>query len=212
MKWKNTILLLIVTAITIVLYLLFLRSFYYQLVETWIQSNVVLFVSFLFLFKFISIIWPPLTGGLATLASIPLIGWELAYFVDLSGSIAGGVVAYYLGKKYGYRILNKLFDEKVIEKIKKIKVKENREFEAVFVYRTIFGATILEAIYYGAGFLRVNFNKFLLASVLSHMLIGVPTYYLTKNVLEGGNTLIVIISIVLAIPLFTILKKRYFEL
>lgn len=212
MKWKNTFILLLVTLISALIYIAFLRSEYYPAVESWINSNKLLFIIYLLIFKVASIIWPPLTGGAATLASIPFVGWKIAYLTDLVGSLSGGVIAYYLGKKYGRRILLKLFDEKIVEKLTQIKLKKGKELEAFFVYRVLFGATIMEVVYYGAGFLKMNFRSFLMASVITHAVMGVPVYYVTKSVLEGRNVVYVLGSLAIAIPLFMILKKRYFEL
>lgn len=211
-SFKNTILLLIVTGLSIGLYLWFLNSIYYKGFYEWVSGNRLTFILFLFSFKVLSIVWPPLTGGVATLAAIPLLGWQTAYIIDLVGSVTGGVVAYHLGKKYGYKILKKLFDENIVERIRKIKIKKGKELEAVIIYRIIFGSTILEVIYYGAGLLRVGFGNFFIGAIISHLITGLPVYYLTNNILSGANILIVILSIVLGIPLFLYLRKRHFEL
>jgi len=184
------------------------RPFYFLL------SHLVLFTAFviyLFSYKVISILWPPLTGGLATLAAIPFLGWLGAYLVDFVGSITGGIIAYFLGRKYSYKILRFLFDEGVIEKIKKIKVKKGKEIEAVFVYRLFFGSTILEVIYYGAGLLKIGFKNFLIGAAVSHMVVGIPSYYFAKNIIEGKNIILIIVSLALGIPFFIKFKKRHFE-
>lgn len=212
MKWKNTAILFLVFFVSVAIYALFVRSVFYKELEVWVRFNRVYFVIFLFTFKFLSILWPPLTGGLATLAAIPFIGWPTAYFADFLGSISGGVVAYMIGKKYGYTILSKLFDDSIVEKIRNIKVIKKREFEALIIYRIIFGWTIVEAIYYGAGVLRMSFRNFIVASVVSHLAMGVPTFYLTSNFLTGTNLVLSIVSIIVAVPLFLKLRKRHFEL
>lgn len=203
---------LVVTAISVALYLWFLKSSYYHGFYEWVSSNTTTFILFLLFFKILSIIWPPLTGGVATLAAIPLIGWFPAYLTDLTGSLMGGAIAYFLGQKYGIALLNKLFDRKIVEKIEKIKVIKGREIEAVIIYRIIFGFTILEAIYYGAGLLKVQFNRFMLGAFISHIIVGVPTYFTAKSVISSTNTFLVIASLLLGVPLFLYFRKRHFEL
>src|SRR3990170_6609663 len=168
-KLRNTLIFIFVFLFSVFLYIAFLKSPYFSFMEGWISKNRLKYIFFLLIFKIISVLWPPLTGGVATLGSIPFLGWKLAYFVDFLGSMIGGVITYHLGKKYGYAILSKFFNEDVIEKIKKIKVKKKREIEAVFVYRILFGTTILEAIYYGAGVLNIRFSNFMLGAAFSHL-------------------------------------------
>jgi uncharacterized membrane protein YdjX (TVP38/TMEM64 family) len=145
------------------------------------------------------------------LGSIPFLGWPISYLIDLSGSIVGGAIAYFLAQKYGYDFLNKLFDQDVVEKIKKMRVKKGKEIEAIFVYRILLGGTILEAVCYGAGVLKVNFMSFMIGSVLSHVVVGIPTYFLANNILTGGSVILAICSTILIVFLFTKLKNRYFE-
>ena len=111
------------------------------------------------------------------MASIPFLGWFNAYLVDFFGSLFGGIIAYFLGKKYGHPLLNKILGSDLTEKIEKVKIKKDKEIEGVFVYRLAFGSTILEAIYYGAGFLKIGFKNFLIGSTLSHIVIGVPSFF-----------------------------------
>jgi len=210
-KIKNTLLILFVTGLSIWGYYLFLNSKYFIIFDFWVKKNKTLFVIYLSIYKIISVLWPPLTGGLATLASIPFLGWVNAYLIDLIGSILGGIMAYFLGKKYGLKILVLLFDRNVVEKIKKIKVRKDKEIEAVFLYRIFFGSTIIEAIYYGAGFLNISFKNFIIAATASHMLIGIPSYYFTKNIIEGKNVILIAISFLIGIPFFVKFKKRHFE-
>lgn len=210
-KYRNTLLLILIFGITIVLYYLFFNSVYFQNFYNWTRTNLVLFVAVLFIVKVVALLYPPLSGGILTLGAIPFLGWPLAYAIDFIGSMIGGTMMYFLGRKYGYWLLNKLFDKKVVERVKRIKVRKNKEIEAVFVYRLLLGGTVIEIIYYGAGVLKINFWNFLVGSALSHILVGVPSFYLTGNILSGGNIFLIIVSLILLIVLFSRLKNRYFE-
>ena len=66
---------------------------------TTLQSNLILFVPTIIILKALGIIYPPMPGIAFTLASIPLVGWELAYLMDLVGNLIGVTSAFYLGKK-----------------------------------------------------------------------------------------------------------------
>lgn len=199
---------------SVLLYIWFVRSTYFIGFRQWSLSNVLLFSTILVLLKIISIVWPPIPGGIITISAIPLIGWQNAYFADLTGSILGSSITYFLGKKYGYRLLDSLFDEKVIEKIKKIKIKKSKELEAIFTLRILTGSLFLEAITYGAGVLGIGFTNFLIATIASHLLVGVPSYYLFAQITTVGFSQTWIVNMVLLSMAFVVmykLKGRYFE-
>lgn len=197
--------------VTFAVFYWFIKSPYFSPLQIWVSANKFAYILILYFVKTIGILWPPIPAGLFTMASIPLIGWQAAYLVDLGGSISGGSIAYYLGKKYGIKFLNKIFDASVLKKIKSAKIKKGKEIEAVFVYRVLLGTTILEAIYYGAGFLKINFRKFLIGAILSHIVTGIPGFILAQNVFGGNNILITIISIIVSIFIVYKTKTRYFE-
>lgn len=212
---KNTIKYSLVFAVVFILsaglFYWFIKSEYFYDVNVWVSGNKALYIFFLLIFKSIGILWPPIPAGFLTLGSIPFLGWQLAYLIDLVGSIIGGSISYYLGKKYGLVLLKKLFDQKILDAIQKIKIKKGKEVEAVFVYRVLLGTTIIEAVYYGAGLLKVNFRKFLLGAVLSHIAVGVPTFVFTQNILSGKNIVLTIVSIAASVYLVYKTKGRYLE-
>lgn len=190
---------------------LFFKSPYFFIVDGWIKQNTILYVVSLFLYKAVGVLFPPIPGGIITLASIPFLGWFNAYLIDLFGSLVGGVVAYYLAKKYGRNILSKILGEDITKKVEKIQIKKDREIEGVFVYRLALGSTILEAVYYGAGLLKVGFKNFLIGSFLSHVVVGVPQFYLANNIFNGENIILTIVITIVGIIFVLFTKGRYFE-
>lgn len=208
--WYSSLFVLIFIA-TIAIFYWFFKSPYFLVVDAWIKQNIFLYVVSLFIYKSIGVLFPPIPAGLVTMASIPFLGWFWAYSVDFLGSIAGGIIAYYLGKNYGHPLLLKILGEEITKKIEKIKIKKEREVEGVFVYRVALGSTILEAVYYGAGFLKIGFRNFLIGSILSHIVIGVPTFFLANNILNGQNIVLTILLTVVGVMFIIFTKGRYFE-
>jgi len=175
----------------------------------WAQQNFILYFTILVMLKIIAIVWPPLPGGLLTLGSIPVIGWFNAYLADLIGGLIGASIAYYLGSKYGHNFLKKLFDDKVIDKIYKVKIVKNKEYEAILLLR-LFSSAISEAISYGSGLLKIRFKNFFLATLTAAFLY-MPFYYLADGIFNGKN---VVINAVLILSIGAVLYKlrgRYFE-
>lgn len=204
-------LLVIVFIISIVFYIWLVNSPYFSLLLNWSKQNILTFSLSLLSLKVASIVYPPLPGGLATLASIPFLGWKLAYLIDFIGSMIGSSIAFFIARKYGFIFLSKIFDSKTIQKIKTIEVYPKRQIESVFALRILLGTTIMEAVCYGAGLLNITFKNFLVGSILSHLAIGIPTYYLANNITQLRNLPFTVIVILAGGFIFWKLKNRYFK-
>lgn len=208
--WYSSLFVLIFI-VTLVLFYWFFKSPYFLIVDVWIKKNIVLYIVSLFIYKSIGVLFPPIPAGLVTMASIPFLGWFGAYLVDFFGSIFGGMIAYYLGKKYGHPLLLRILGEEITRKIEKIRIKEEKEIEGIFIYRVALGSTILEAVYYGAGFLKVGFKNFLIGSVLSHIVVGIPSFFLANNIFNGQNIILTVTLTIIGIIFIIFTKGRYFE-
>src|SRR3989344_6900096 len=95
---------------TIILYIWFIRTPYFEAFNVWTRHNSITFYASLLVAKIAAIVWPPLPGSLFTFGAIPFIGWFQSYLVDMIGSLIGASIAYFLGKKYGYPFLKKIFN------------------------------------------------------------------------------------------------------
>lgn len=164
----------------------------------------------LVIFKIIGIVWPPIPGGILTVASIPIIGWHFAFLADLTGTLIGGTAAYFLGKKYGRKILEALFDENLIKHIDRIKIHEGKEVEGLVILR-VFIHSISEIVSYGAGLLGIEYKKFILSTFLA-MLVFVPFFYFFEQILEGRNIILNMILTLSSGAVFVYYKDRYFVL
>ncbi|EKD52949.1 MAG: hypothetical protein ACD_61C00190G0007 [uncultured bacterium] len=161
--------------------------------------------------KVIGLVWPPLPGGIFNLAVIPFLGWQLAYLTDLVGTIVGAGFCYLIAKRWGRKLLNNIFDEKTMEKITAIKVKGNRQTEFSFVMTVTSRLIMTEFSYYTAGLLKINFGRFIVGAVGSHILLGIPSYYLMSVMFETKSVYLGLIGWIIIIPLWLKIKERYFE-
>src|SRR3989344_2314189 len=214
MSIKNNKQLIIIGAfsiVTFISYIWFSKTSYFEMFALWSQRNKILFIGILLLIKFVGVIWPPIPGGLFTLGAIPIIGWQWAYVIDLIGSETGSLIAYFIGKKYGFSLLNTLFDKTTVKRIRKFKVKKNREIEAVIILRIFLGTTIVEIVSYASGLLGIRLSRFLIGGIISHALIGIPIFYFADNLLAGRNFIVNIAILVIALPLLWRFRTRYFK-
>ncbi len=196
---------------TIALYWWFKDSVYFDGFTLWASSNALLLGVSLVVIKIIGIVWPPLPGAVFTLASIPFLGWFLAYLLDLIGSLLGSSIAYWLGRKYGFPFLKKLFGDDLVKRVKKFKIRPKREIESVFLLRVFGGGVLLEIVSYASGLLSISYRNFLIGSILSHMLIGIPVYYFVGSLFDGRNLILVVASAVVFVLLFWKFRNRYLE-
>ena len=211
-KNKNLILFVGVAVLSFFGYLWLINQGFFQDFISWSQENIIVYFVILVLMKILAIVWPPIPGGLLTLGSIPVIGWQLSYLADVLGGFIGASIAYYLGKTYGREFLQKLFDEPALAQLDRIKVIKNREVEAIAVLRVFYG-TISEVISYGSGLLGVSFKNFALGIFFS-ALATLPLYYVVNNLFNGSTGVGLILNggiLVAALILFFKFKGRYFE-
>jgi len=210
-SYKQIYLLLAFTVATIVAYFWFIKSPYFDDLQTWASAHFWLFISLLVLIKIAGIVWPPINGGLLTLGAIPVVGWLPAYLADLTGSTIGSSIAFFIARKWGLDFMRKIFDASTIARVQRVKIRPNREFEAVFVSRLL-GGTLLELLSYGAGLIGIRFKNYLPASILSHIVIGVPLYYFANGIISGRNVLINFVLVFILMMLFFFARKRYVDL
>lgn len=212
-KTKNANLIFTITLfiVSVIAYILFIRTTQFQEFITWSQANKSLYIFLLLSLKIVSNVYPPLPGGIFTLGSIPVLGWKTAYAVDFAGSFIGSIICYYLARKYGFAVLRKIFDENLIERIKQVKVNKKREIEGLIIWRVLGGGTVIEAIYYGAGLLNINFRNFLVGTTISHLLVGIPSFYLTRELFSSRNIVLNVFLLTIAVFILYKIKGRYFE-
>ena len=197
--------------ITAVAYWYFTRTPYFTAFQAWSSQNLILYVTILFFLRTIGLVFPPLVGAIFVMAAIPVLGWPAAYALDFASSLTGSCLDYYLGRKYGLRLLSRLFDQPTIAKISATKIRPGREIETIFVMRILMAATLQEAVFYGAGFLKVKFRYFLVGTSLSHLASNIPIFYFASNIFSSQNTLITVVSIIVSTFLVYKLKNRYLE-
>jgi len=209
-SYKHILSVALFSLATIALYVWFVNSEHFVAFKAWSLAHKPLFFLSLIFIKISGIVWPPINGGLLTLGSIPVVGWLPAYLTDLVGSIIGTSIAYAIAYRWGEVILHKIFDEVTVKRILSVKIKPNKELEAMFVFR-LFGGTVVEAIAYGAGVLKVRYHNFLIGNTISHVLVGVPLYYLTSSLFGGRNFVINLIFMACLVSVFLFAKDRYFS-
>jgi uncharacterized membrane protein YdjX (TVP38/TMEM64 family) len=207
--YTSLIFIVLIAVISLIAYLWMIRQPFFEDFILWAQANFVLYFVLLVFVKVLAIVWPPLPGGILTMGSIPVIGWVAAYLAEALGAIIGASIAYMLGKRYGYSFLRKVLDETTIRRMQNVKIKKNKELEALFFVR-LFSGGISEAISYGSGLMGVRYRNFFLATCGS-ILTTLPIFYFLNEIITGRN-IAIYVPIVLVLAIFFWKKRgRYFE-
>lgn len=192
-------------------YMWFEQSGYYAGFMVWAKQNVALLFVCAVAIKFVGIVWPPLPGGIFVMGTIPMIGWPAALAANFIGTILGNTGAYFLGKKYGWKLLDKIAGVEATNRIRKIKIKPGKELEGVLVYQFVMSSIFVEGISFGAGLLGIKLWQLLVGSAVAGIVLGIPMFYLAGFALQPGNIWVRVVAIAVCLVLVIKLKDRYFE-
>lgn len=213
-KFKITpslILVILASVATFVLYVWFMQTPYFEAIYAWCIANFWLMISIVIILKIVGIIWPPLPGGLAAIAIIPITGFWIAYLTDLVGSIIGCTIVYFIGKKYGKPFLVKVLGEDFANQVEKFRVRKDREYEAFFAFRALAGGVFVEAVSYGAGITGMKYRRFFLATVVTHLMVSLPIFFMYSVLYESQSVYVMTLSTLITLPILWKLRGRYFD-
>jgi uncharacterized membrane protein YdjX (TVP38/TMEM64 family) len=176
-----------------------------------VQAYLPLYVFVLLVVKAISIIYPPLPGIAFTIASVPIIGWQLAYLADITGSFIGASVSFFLGKKYGYSILKRVIGPNIIEKINKIRLKQRNQVEVAIFLRFAGGGMLSDGLAWGASLIGFRYASFIVGYLISHLMTSLPIFYFVAVSLSFNSWVVFVGAAILAWIVIYKFKGRYFE-
>ncbi len=197
--------------ITIIAYSAFSKTEHFQTLLAWSNQNLPLLIIILVALKIIGIIWPPLPGLVFTLGAIPIIGWEGALLTDLAGGIIGSSSVFWISRKYGKRVIWKIFGESGVYQVERIKFNSKNELEALIIMR-LFGGPVSELVSYGAGVSNVSYFHFILGTTFAHFVVILPLFYLASLAFNNGGLFFSIIPLFIGVVIMYVLRKRYFIL
>jgi uncharacterized membrane protein YdjX (TVP38/TMEM64 family) len=177
----------------------------------WVHGNLPLFLFCMVLLKTASIIYPPLPGVVLTLGVLPLVGLKWAYGVEIIGSILGASSAYFLGKRYGVRLLTWVLSEELTNRILKVRLKPGNQVEAAVMLRFAAGGALSDGLAWGASLIGLRYIPYITGHVISHVVTTLPIFYLIAASVQIHTWLVLVPAAVLAWYLLYRLKGRYFE-
>lgn len=179
--------------------------------NTLVHIYLPLYLFTLIILKVLGIVYPPLPGIVFTLASIPLVGWKVAYLVDLVGSTLGATCAFFLGKKYGYTFLNRMIGKTLADKIMKIKLKKKNQIEASLFLKFASGGLFSDGLAWGASLIGFRYIPFTIGYAISHVVLTLPVFFFVSASISFNSWVVIATVSALAWLAIYKFKGRYFE-
>jgi uncharacterized membrane protein YdjX (TVP38/TMEM64 family) len=128
------------------------------------QANYVLGVLLLVVLKASTIILAPLSGSVIyILAGTLLPGWESIFWLSV-GNFVGITTAYFLGRRYGDRIVARFFGDEWIKQTHEL-IDRLHEWKSFLVVRIVFFG-LEDLINYVAGMSRLSYLPFIIISMI----------------------------------------------
>ncbi len=118
---------------------------------------------FLFLQTF-QVIFPVIPGGASCLAGVLAFGSIEGFIYNYLGLSIGSIVSYSLSKKYGLKIIYKLFDKTLVDKY--LKYIRNNTFKKIFFLGILAPGAPDDLLCYVAGISNITLKEFIIYIIL----------------------------------------------
>lgn len=115
-------------------------------------------IFFIFI-QIVQVVFPVIPGGASCLAGVLAFGPIAGFIYNYLGLAIGSSIAYYLSKKYGLKLVRKLFNKETVDKyLGYIRV---QKFDNIFFWGILLPGLPDDLLCYVAGLSEMSFKKFL---------------------------------------------------
>lgn len=166
----------------------------------------------LVLLRIVGMIIPMIPAGIVSFAVVPIFGWFATYVYTTTGIFIGTSIAFFLARIYRKPLLARFLSLKRINEVEK-QLSGKKEFIALVAFR-LFTVPVVDISSYVAGFTKISYKKFALATFLATLPLNL-TYYFGETfykVIFGKNIFIGIIAILILGSIYFIIKRYRFRL
>ena len=118
---------------------------------------------FLFLQAF-QVVFPVIPGGASCLVGVLAFGSIEGFVYNYLGLSIGSVISYSLSKKYGLKIIYKLFDKSLVDKY--LKYIRNNTFKKIFFLGILVPGAPDDLLCYVAGISNITLKEFIIYIIL----------------------------------------------
>lgn len=111
------------------------------------------------LIQIIQVVLPIIPGGASCLAGVLAFGSIPGFIYNYIGLCLGSVIVFFLSRKYGMKLILKLFKEETVNKY--VKYIKQKKFEKIFFWGIFLPGAPDDLLCYVAGISNISFKKFL---------------------------------------------------
>lgn len=135
-----------------------------EILVSYINSlGVIAYVFFLFLQAF-QVVFPVIPGGASCLAGVLAFGPLEGFIYNYLGLSIGSVISYSLSKKYGLKLIYKLFDKNLVDKY--LNYIRNNTFKKIFFLGILIPGAPDDLLCYVAGLSSITIKEFIIYIIL----------------------------------------------
>ncbi len=205
---KYTSLTLIMLSLLVIIFF-FMRQDTFQLFRQAVQDNLAWGVIVYISLEMVSIVVVPVTTIVLIPLAVDFFGPFLAAIYSIIGWLMGGALAFSLARNLGRPIIEKFFNVKDVGKYRKY-ISEDIGFWTVVLLRLLLPVDILS---YALGlFSVISFRRYMLATLIGITPFAFIFTYTGQALIMGqygGAAILAIVSVVILVFLWRIVKKRY---
>ncbi len=164
---------------------------------------------FIVIWRAISIIIPPLPGGILSFAFIPILGWFWAWLYGGIGVIIGATVAFYIARRFREAVVARFVPLKKLHAWED-KLSKKTEFLAFLGIR-LTTAPIMDFISYIAGLSKISYKKFIVATLIAQIPEGIWYYFggtLFERLSRTQSIASAVILVIILSAVFYIVKNH----
>lgn len=187
---------------------------------TWIPSQIEKIIPFtndyplvgpivVIVWRILSIVIPPLPGGLVSIALIPVFGWWKSFIYAAIGILTGTSVAFALARRYREPFVKKFVPLQQLHHWQE-KISEKRQFWTFVGIRFATGS-IMDYISYIAGLSKITFKNFFLATSVS-LTSELVLYYVGEKVYKASAYIAIGAVIFFALAYYLAKKFKFFKI
>ena len=171
------------------------------------SEHLIIGAVFLMLLRTLSNVLPVIPGGMIALATIPILGWPVAFACNMVGIMLGKSIAFFLARIYREPLVKRFASLNKIHQLEK-QLSGKKQFLALVAFK-MFTVPVVDISSYVIGLTKISFLKFTLATFLA-ALPTLVTFYLgfeAYKIIFGNNLILGFIAILIMGSIYLIIKE-----
>jgi len=194
--------------IALLLILVFFNPYKLNSTLKFTSQHLIIGSLFLILLRTLSSILPIIPGGAIAFATVPILGWLIAFICNTLGIVFGSSIAFFLARFYREPLVERFATLNKIHELEK-KLTSKKQFLALLAFK-LFTVPVVDISSYVVGLTKINYFKFLAAAFIA----ALPTafiFYFGSEVFKrifGKNLFLGVATILIIVSIYFIIKRH----